>query len=44
MAEVKAVSEEDLEQAEKTKNEANEFFKAEKYDQAIELYSKVCNA
>ena len=43
MAEVKAVSEEDLEQAEKTKNEANELFKAEKYDQAIELYSKVCD-
>ncbi|KPI92173.1 Serine/threonine-protein phosphatase 5 [Papilio xuthus] len=34
------VSQEDIEAAEKLKNEANEFFKKQNYDAAIELYTK----
>ena len=31
---------EDKEKAEQLKNQANEFFKAEKYGQAVDLYSQ----
>ena len=35
------LSEEDKARAEQIKNDANQQFKEEKYDKAIELYSKV---
>ena len=38
------LSEEDKARAEQIKNDANQQFKEEKYDKAIELYSKVCCA
>ena len=41
MADQENVGEESLAQSEKIKAEANEHFKTEKYDRAIELYSKV---
>ena len=41
MAEPQNVSEEAQVESDKIKGEANEQFKAERYDKAIELYSKV---
>ena len=43
MAESGGVSDDSKEKAEQFKNDANEQFKAEHYDQAIQLYTKVRN-